>query len=202
VRNGHREAVATRAAGRVDEGRIGHAGQLREFDSAGNHASVKRVARDEAGQVGPELAEMFVLRLLGIAGERAIDNGLRQARVEVARGALNNEDARIASGAVVLSEGPIDLAGLRVRRRDDPVVASAGRTAFRISASLFVEPVESSYQKAASSPMTATAITPRMPRNDALRTSTSIPLASAIDSAVRLVTNCESMGTWSNKPAT
>jgi hypothetical protein len=80
-----------------------------------------------------------------------------------------------------------------------PVVASEGRTALKISMSALA--LVSSSQNAASLAMTATHVTPRSRRNEAARTSITIPLDSSIASVVRLTTSDDKIGEASNTPS-
>ena len=66
----------------------------------------------------------------------------------------------------------------------------------------FAEPLSSEYQKAASSPTTAIAVTPRTLRKLAVRTSISIPFVRARISAVLLAMSLASIGTLSRMPTT
>jgi hypothetical protein len=81
-----------------------------------------------------------------------------------------------------------------------PVVASTGRTALRISESGFADPVSSEYQKAISSAMIATAVTPLSPLNEAGLTSTVTPFLSSSASAVRFLISEASNGVVSTIP--
>jgi hypothetical protein len=96
----------------------------------------------------------ILLRRSPRARRRAIDNALRQRRIERAAGTLNHQDQRITRRAVVTLVRLVQNAVLRVRRtRSDQRTASGGktgRTAFRISASAF-ELNSSECQNAASS---------------------------------------------------
>jgi len=82
------------------------------------------------------------------------------------------------------------------------VVAKAGLSALRIASSGFALPLLSSYQKLASSAMTATAVTPRRLRNEAALISISIPFARLRTSAVLPATSLASIGTDSTMPTT
>ena len=55
-------------------------------------------ARDVRLQIRSEFSEKFGRSRSGIALQRAIDNGLRQRRIEIPRGALGNEDKRGRAG--------------------------------------------------------------------------------------------------------
>src|SRR4029450_10029777 len=73
--------------------------------------------RNEALDVGPELAAVLGAVGGAISLQRAIDLRLRQRRIEVARGALRNQDQRRTIAAVMLTVGLPQHALLGIGRR-------------------------------------------------------------------------------------
>src|SRR5262249_43967769 len=115
VTDRQREAVG-RAAARVHKGRVGDIGHRSALANAKHNASLDRLAADIALDVGSEICKILSRSGSVIAFQRAIDNALRQRRVELAARTMRHEDERITARAVVTLVRLVQHASFRVRR--------------------------------------------------------------------------------------
>src|SRR5262249_6591348 len=118
VNNCQRHAIAT-AAGWITERHIVIAVLRHTLAHASSDASNYAVAIDEAFDIGSEFSKIFRARGRFVSLHRAVDNALRQARIEIAAGALANENIRIAFAPEVAAVDFPILTPSRIRAADD-----------------------------------------------------------------------------------
>src|SRR5580658_87170 len=99
----------------------------RKLGAAPDRACFDRFAHHETLKITSKLSKIFGAGLGRIALQGSVNNGLRQARIEVAACALHDKDSSVAFVAEVVAVSLVDLATFRIWRANHNQRAACGR---------------------------------------------------------------------------